>query len=629
MTLKKIEEQIDALGFPSLVNFLQNDSTHPSDMKYVLDDVERAFQQSSSQEFSKSDYKKVVKLVEQWFKKKHGKSKNPRKKKNPTYWDRRREKLGRPMGARGEAFDIVGNLGFQSAPYSRGGKNVTLYLYDLNDYDRRVYAHIPLKKGEKLYRFRTDRTYRAEPRSAILVKINVDKDLLYFMTEESAERDDPVFQTRGTKLQFLNLIRKNPRKKKNSDLDYLKAMVSIALNIKPDSEYISPTRQSQLADVARRLGFEWKYVKKVYKIDERINGKLPKKNGVKMPRMKKNPPNLGVRRIRSRYGVAGMIGGRQTSSSGVFKTKKQAERAIYYIESAFYDGTKGREYSYEEGRRYGYSAVDKYDQQGRLYDTVLADLTRKGAETLIMLLTQANKAGLKSKSNPKPSPKAGQIDMFTWRKLGFPINGKTAYVTQEGKLGHAYLIVKEGRKYALREFNSSLKLIGTFKTLAEAKNGFPKWLLKLESRKNPKPKNVNFRELKYTSAQKQLLKELVNADLVPYGGAVHQSLFDNDLTLNELKKLKSELKSVSRFMTTKVQRQMINRILEKADKLVKSFINSKYAKIRKHRKNKKPSKGKSKAQRRAQSNASKAMKLYQSGKAKSLKAAWRMVKRGS
>ena len=262
-------------------------------------------------------------------------------------------------------------------------------------------------------------------------------------------------------------------------------------------------------------------------------------------------------------------------------------------------------------------------------------MTRKGAETLIMLLTRANKAGLKLKSNPKPSPKAGKIDIFTWKKLGFPINGKTAYVTQEGSLGHAYVIVKEGRTYALREFNSSLKLIGNFKTLAEAKKGFPKWLLKLESRKNPKPKNVNFREIKYTSAQKQLLKGLVNADLVPYGGRVHQSLFDNDLTLNELKKLISELKSVSRFMTTKVQRGMLNRILEKADKLVKSFTpaqrrNKKPAKKNPkpaQRRNKKQSKGKSKAQRKAQSNAKKAMKMS-NDRGISLKQAWKIVKRG-
>ena len=144
---------------------------------------------------------------------------------NPIYHSQSTERLGRPMGARGEAFDIVGNLGFQSAPYSKGGKNVSLYLYDLDDYDRRVYAHIPLKKGEKLYRFRTDRTYRAEPRSAILVKINVDKDLLYFMTEESADRDDPVFQTKGKKLKFLNLIQKeykmNPRKRKSNALSVI------------------------------------------------------------------------------------------------------------------------------------------------------------------------------------------------------------------------------------------------------------------------------------------------------------------------------------------------------------------------------------------------------------------------
>ena len=37
--------------------------------------------------------------------------------------------------------------------------------------------------------------------------------------------------------------------------------------------------------------------------------------------------------------------------------------------------------------------------------------------------------------------------------------------------------------------------------------------------------------------------------------------------------------------------------------------------------------GKSAAQKRAQANAKKAMNLYKSGKARSLKAAWRMVKR--
>ena len=49
---------------------------------------------------------------------------------------------------------------------------------------------------------------------------------------------------------------------------------------------------------------------------------------------------------------------------------------------------------------------------------------------------------------------------------------------------------------------------------------------------------------------------------------------------------------------------------------------------RRKRKNNPKRRRNSAAQKKAQSNASKAMKLYQSGKAKSLKAAWRMVKRG-
>ena len=49
---------------------------------------------------------------------------------------------------------------------------------------------------------------------------------------------------------------------------------------------------------------------------------------------------------------------------------------------------------------------------------------------------------------------------------------------------------------------------------------------------------------------------------------------------------------------------------------------------RRKRKNNPKRRRNSAAQKKAQSNASKAMKLYQSGKAKSLKAAWRMVKKG-
>jgi len=260
--------------------------------------------------------------------------------------------------------------------------------------------------------------------------------------------------------------------------------------------------------------------------------------------------DLGSRKIRSRYGVSGSINGRTFSSGGAFKTKKQAERAIYYTESALYDGQKGRKFYYDEGRRYGYSAVDKFSdaKKMRLMDTVMADLTRNGARELIDMLTKANRAGLAakksnprkrknaktsellwygtgnqygwriyfspkpqfggeevylidksfqkrergdgmrpvvpqaiqnklkkfraSKSNPRKRdhntpPFAGRANMATWIKLGFPVNGKTAYSSMDSK----YIIVKEGSKYAMREFKPPMKLLGTFDTLAEAKKG--------------------------------------------------------------------------------------------------------------------------------------------------------------
>jgi|DEB0MinimDraft_3_1074331.scaffolds.fasta_scaffold09317_2 hypothetical protein len=144
------------------------------------------------------------------------------------------------------------------------------------------------------------------------------------------------------------------------------------------------------------------------------------------PVMRKNSyVSLGVRKIRSRYGVAGMIDGRMISTGGVFKSKRQAERAIYYTESALYDGTKGRKFYYDEGRRYGYSAVDKFSdaKKMRLMDTVMADLTRNGARELIDMLTKANQAGLASKkSNPRKRKNSAPKDKETLKLTNTQLN---------------------------------------------------------------------------------------------------------------------------------------------------------------------------------------------------------------
>jgi hypothetical protein len=169
---------------------------------------------------------------------------------------------------------------------------------------------------------------------------------------------------------------------------------------------------------AGSLGEAWDIVKGAKANPKRKRNSSKKRNprkrrnmGCKPNSRKRNPimrknsyVSLGVRKVRSRYGVAGMIDGRMISTGGAFKTKRQAERAIYYTESALYDGTQGRKFYYDEGRRYGYSAVDKFSdaKKMRLQDTVMADLTRNGARELIDMLTKANQAGLASKkSNPR------------------------------------------------------------------------------------------------------------------------------------------------------------------------------------------------------------------------------------
>lgn len=64
-----------------------------------------------------------------------------------------------------------------------------------------------------------------------------------------------------------------------------------------------------------------------------------------------------------------------------FKTKRQAERAIWAIRDAFYDRSKGRKRHYEVGGRYGYFAVD--DDQGH---DVMVGLKRKTAKGLAAVL---------------------------------------------------------------------------------------------------------------------------------------------------------------------------------------------------------------------------------------------------
>lgn len=90
---------------------------------------------------------------------------------------------------------------FYSSLWQGGGDG---YLYELDDYDDYVVRKQNLKEGERIYRYFT-RT------SAIggmipLIKINIDKGLLYFLKPDDEGLDLIEFETKGIPVRYLNII---------------------------------------------------------------------------------------------------------------------------------------------------------------------------------------------------------------------------------------------------------------------------------------------------------------------------------------------------------------------------------------------------------------------------------------
>jgi len=75
------------------------------------------------------------------------------------------------------------------------------YLYRLDDFDEDFYSHIPLRKGEILARVQTDKMVGGE---MPLVKINIDKGWVYFMTDDADDKT-PQFDTRTADVVYLSL----------------------------------------------------------------------------------------------------------------------------------------------------------------------------------------------------------------------------------------------------------------------------------------------------------------------------------------------------------------------------------------------------------------------------------------
>lgn len=81
------------------------------------------------------------------------------------------------------------------------GINATYDLYNIDEYDEELLRPFYFKPDEKVYRFQTA---RMRDLFKPLVKINIEKKLIYFLTDEAKETDKIHFETRGIKAQYLN-----------------------------------------------------------------------------------------------------------------------------------------------------------------------------------------------------------------------------------------------------------------------------------------------------------------------------------------------------------------------------------------------------------------------------------------
>ena len=117
---------------------------------------------------------------------------------------------------------FIGNFGWKTPQ----GKLADGYLFELDEYDMGLIG--TLKPNEKVFRYINRMT--AISGSKPLIKINLEKGLLYFLTQnEDYNNDDIVFETRGVKASWISLMDKKAADGKPiENADYLtNAMLSI------------------------------------------------------------------------------------------------------------------------------------------------------------------------------------------------------------------------------------------------------------------------------------------------------------------------------------------------------------------------------------------------------------------
>ena len=96
---------------------------------------------------------------------------------------------------------FYGNFGWKYQGAQHDGQ-----LYCLDSFDKDYTQTVPLKHGEVLLRYCTDRMKHGLP----LVKLDVELGIVYFLTADSyngLNGDDVQFEGRGCKLVYLNIVK--------------------------------------------------------------------------------------------------------------------------------------------------------------------------------------------------------------------------------------------------------------------------------------------------------------------------------------------------------------------------------------------------------------------------------------
>lgn len=91
--------------------------------------------------------------------------------------------------------NAIGSFGWKyNDKYNEG------ILYALDEYDKEYVGNVSLKNNEYIFRYKTDRMIGD---AKYIIKINLDNALVYFLSEKGIELDEPIFESRGIKADYI------------------------------------------------------------------------------------------------------------------------------------------------------------------------------------------------------------------------------------------------------------------------------------------------------------------------------------------------------------------------------------------------------------------------------------------